>query len=46
MILVCIYFNIFNRNVAIKKKYIRANEAPFLSKKTSQSHYEEIKIKK
>ena len=26
-------FNIFNRHVFIKKKYIRANEAPFMSKK-------------
>ena len=25
-------FNIFNRHVPIKKKYIRANEAPFMSK--------------
>ena len=25
-------FNVFNRHVPIKKKYIRANEAPFMSK--------------
>ena len=25
-------FNIFNRHALIKKKYIRANEAPFMSK--------------
>ena len=25
-------FNIFNSHVPIKKKYIRANEAPFMSK--------------
>ena len=25
-------FNIFNRHVPVKKKYIRANEAPFMSK--------------
>ena len=26
-----IIFNIFNRHVPIKKKYMRANEAPFMS---------------
>ena len=39
-------FNIFNCHVPIKKKYIRANEVPFMSKRTSQNHHEQIKIKK
>ena len=27
-----IIFNVFNRHIPIKKKYIRANGAPFMSK--------------
>ena len=30
-------FNIFNRHVPINKKYIRANETPFMSKELPKS---------
>ena len=30
-------FNIFNRHVPINKKYIRANETPFMSKELAKS---------
>ena len=39
-------FNIFNCHVAIKKKYIRANQAPFMSKELHKNDNEQIKIKK
>ena len=38
-------FNIFNCHVPIKNKYIRANEATFMSKRLSQSHIRNISLK-
>ena len=38
-------FNIFNRHISMKKKYIRADEAPFISKELHNTIMRRLRLR-
>ena len=38
-------FNIFNRHISIKKKYIRADEVPFISKELHNTIMKRLRLR-